>query len=107
MILYKLNKIDNTTYDFFIATVYKQNKKFIFHDIKRSSLQYNNNEEEKYENEFDFVKNHIKTLGYKKFNIEEITNEILFNFINDENMGKFNYELIKNKNNNINDLLND
>ena len=61
----------------------------------------------KYENEFEFVKEHIKLLGYKKFNIEEITNEILFNFIDDENMGKFNYELIKNKNNNINDLLND
>lgn len=84
-----------------------ENKNFIFHNIKRSSLQYNDNEEEKYENEFDFVKNHIKILGYKKFNIEEITNEILFNFIDDENMGKFNYELIKNKNNNINDLLND
>lgn len=107
LILYKLNKIDSTTYDFLIATVYKKNKKFIFHNIKRSSFQYNDNEEEKYENEFDFVKNHIKLLGYKKFNIEEITNEILFNFIDDENMGKFNYELIKNKNNNINDLLND
>lgn len=90
-----------------IATVYKKNKKFIFHNIKRSSFQYNDNEEEKYENEFDFVKNHIKLLEYKKFNIEEITNEILFNFIDDKNMSKFNYELIKNKNNNINDLLND
>ena len=109
LILYKLKKIDNTTYDFLIATVYKQNKKFIFHNIERSSLYgYSDNEiEKKYENEFDFVKNHIKVLGYKKFNIEEITNEILFNFINDENMGKFNYELTTNKNNNINDLLND
>lgn len=107
LILYKLKKIDNTTYDFLIATVYKQNKKFIFHNIKISYFQYDDNEEEKYENEFDFVKNHIKLLGYKKFNIEEITNEILFNLINDENIGKFNYELIKNTNNNINDLLND
>ena len=108
LILYKLEKIDSTTYDFLIATVYyKVNNKFIFHNIKRSSFRYDANEEEKYENEFDFVKNHIKLLGYKKFNIEEITNEILFNFIDDENMGKFNYELIKNKNNNINDLLND
>ena len=106
LILYKLNKIDSTTYDFLIATIYKQNNKFIFHNIKRSSFQYKDNEEEKYENEFDFVKNHINNLGYKKFNIEEITNEILFNFINDENMSKFNYELIKNKKYNINDLLN-
>ena len=109
LILYKLEKIDNTTYEFLIATVYKVNNKFIFNSIERSSSYgYSDNEvEKKYENEFDFVKNHIKTLGYKKFNIEEITNEILFNFINDENMSKFNYELIKNKNNNINDLLND
>ena len=107
LILYKLEKIDNTTYDFLIATVYKVNNKFIFNNIERSSLTYKDNEEVKYKNEFDFVKNHIKVLGYKKFNIKEITNEILFNFINDENMSKFNYELIKNKNNNINDLLND
>lgn len=109
LILYKLEKIDNTTYDFSIATVYKVNSKFIFNYIERSySYGYSGNEiENKYENEFDFVKNHIKILGYKKFNIEEITNEILFNFINDENMSKFNYELIKNKKNNINDLLND
>ena len=87
----------------------KVNSKFIFNYIERSySYGYSGNEiENKYENEFDFVKNHIKILGYKKFNIEEITNEILFNFINDENMSKFNYELIKNKKNNINDLLND
>ena len=106
LILYKLEKIDNTTYDFLIATVYKVNNKFIFNNIERSYLEYKDNEEVKYENDFDFVKNHIKVLGYKKFNIEEITNEILFNFINDENMSKFNYELIKDKKYNINDLLN-
>ncbi|PHI06651.1 hypothetical protein [Fusobacterium polymorphum] len=107
LILYKLKQIDDTIYDFSIATVYKVNNKFIFNYIERSSSYvYSGNEtEKKYENEFDFVKNHINNLGYKKFNIEEIINEILFNFINDENMSKFNYELIKNKKYNINDLL--